>query len=135
MIQKAKQNAINSKIEFIAADFNQTNLPNAYYDLVITYFFLDVFSEIDLQKVIDKIKITLKKDAVWLYSDFNQPKTYWQKLLMFIMKVFFRLTTRLKWNQLPNILKLLKDNSFKIESKTYYFGGFITAAYLKTNLD
>ncbi|MBK5277499.1 MAG: class I SAM-dependent methyltransferase [Bacteroidia bacterium] len=100
------------------------------FDAVITFCFLDVFSEVELGGVIEKIKLSAKADADWLVTDFINTRI-WHSILLFVMYRFFRVTTSLKIQQLPNWEDLLlRSNLIEIEQKLFY-GGFIKSAIFK----
>ena len=76
------------------------------FDVIITYFFLDLFSDNELTRIMQKLNSHLKKGGMWLFSDFQVSKyswrKYWQKILIQTMYLFFNITSGLKNNKLED---------------------------------
>lgn len=97
------------------------------FDAVITFCFLDLFSKEELNKVIVKIKGSLKPNAIWLVTDFvNTDRVH--SIMLFIMYKFFRLTTELNNQILPDWERLLVNNSLNKVKHKYYFRNFIKSS-------
>jgi len=71
------------------------------FDVVITSFFLDIFSDNELRAVVNKIDTSAKPRALWLVTDFVETK-WWHSIMLIVMYGFFRLTTGLKNQKLPD---------------------------------
>jgi len=87
------------------------------FDIVICNFFLDVFSEVKLQqKIIPKLKYLLKSGGKLLVADFqNKKNLLWQKLLLWMMHVFFGKVSKLESKQLTNFGDVLGRAGFDLE--------------------
>src|SRR5690349_4539104 len=71
---KAKQ---SSRVHFIHG--TEDSVPRSIqFDVVITNFYLDLFTETSLERVIDKIRNTMRSQAIWLVSDFINNNKWWQ---------------------------------------------------------
>jgi tRNA (cmo5U34)-methyltransferase len=97
------------------------------FDVIILFCFLDIFSETELRKVIEKIKASAKLNALWLVTDFVESKK-WHSILVLIMYRFFRLVTGLKNQRLPDWSRvLLQTNLGQVEYRLF-FGDLIKSA-------
>lgn len=102
------------------------------FDVVITFCFLDLFSEDQLSEVIAKILTSLKPNALWLVTDFVNTNRI-HSILLFVMYRFFKLTTEMNNQILPDWEKLLLNNAvIKIEQKSY-FRSFIMSCLYRVN--
>lgn len=100
MIEAAKENSGNhAHVNFIQG--TESDIPNRLYDGVITNFYLDLFEERNLSKVMDKIRVSLTHSALWLVTDFVQDKV-WHKVMLWTMYRFFRIVTRIEATHLPD---------------------------------
>jgi tRNA (cmo5U34)-methyltransferase len=109
--------------------------PGMMYDAVVTHFFLDLFSASSLNAVITTIQGRLKPDAVWLVSDFVYRDKRWQKILLRLMYLFFRLTCRIETVQLPPWEEMLARHGFDEAKSENFFGSFIRSVLLKRRRD
>ena len=101
------------------------------FDAVLTFFFLDLFSDEKLRSVIAKIKVALKPNAHWLVSDFINT-TWWHAYLLSIMYSFFRISTGLRNKRLPDWTGLLLESNFRVLEHKMFFGNFIKSGLFQT---
>jgi SAM-dependent methyltransferase len=96
-------------------------------DVIITPFIADCFSQSAWQQVFTKINASLKPTGIWLYTDFqlNDKSLLWQKLLLKLLYLFFRITCRIPAKQLPDVDGCF--SSYKQVSKRMYFASFIVS--------
>lgn len=83
--------------EFIAA----TN-----YDAIITPFLFDNFQKEKIAIIFARLHSYLKNTGVWLYADFVYDESkgrLWQKVLLKIMYLFFRITCKIETQELINM--------------------------------
>jgi len=100
------------------------------YDLIVTHFFLDCFSQHDLAILIRAIAGHASQ-AKWIVSDFRQPRrglaavraACWLKLLY----SFFGITTGLKTRALPDHRTILAANGFRLERAIESEAGLLTS--------
>ena len=126
MIQLAREKTQNpSIVNFIVG--TEQNIPNRNYTVVITNFYLDLFAEQTLERVIQKIKTHLNPEARWLVTDFVSEKG-WHKIMLWIMYRFFRIVAGIEARKLPNWQQyLIAVHGRKIMSKKFY-AGFVMAS-------
>ena len=87
MIERSeKRSYASNHVEFIEASIEHYHLPDTgkLYDVIITPFIADGFSQADWQQVFTKLDKGLKANGVWLYTDFqmNDKSLLWQRLLL-----------------------------------------------------
>ncbi len=120
-------------IEFITGTENNIP-PERKYDVVITYFVLDVFNDKDLGKAMLTIKNATKAHGLWLFSDFtvsNHPvHSKWQLLLIKIMYLFFRWTSNLSNTKLPDFEQHFQNLAYSpAVSASFYLGMIVSRIY------
>ena len=100
------------------------------FDAVILFCILDVFSNNQLKDVIKTIKKSLKSNAIWLVTDFVETK-WWHSFVLFIMYRFFRFTTGLMNQNLPDWHgALLQTHLIEVNQKLFA-NGFIKSAFYR----
>ncbi|MFI5221696.1 MAG: class I SAM-dependent methyltransferase [Bacteroidia bacterium] len=121
-----KRNYKKNKVEFINAPIEQVKLKPQSYDVILTPFLLDCFTQPELETVFKNINTSLKGSGIWIDMDFQitSNSTRWQKILIRTMYSFFRLTCKMKANTLPNISNYF--SSFELVNQTTYYRSFIT---------
>lgn len=100
----------------------------ATFDVVITPFLFDNFSEKQALEVFFKLNKLLRKGGLWLYADFREDNySWWQYLLVKIMYVFFRVVCNVEAKNLPPISRLFSNYHYKLTSQKWYYNRFITS--------
>jgi ubiquinone/menaquinone biosynthesis C-methylase UbiE len=93
------------------------------YDVIITPFFLDCFGKADLELVMRRLTRLIKSDGFWCFTDFVETKSKWQRALIRLMYLFFRLTTGLTNDRLPDYDTVFRANSLRLTAvQTFYHG-------------
>lgn len=100
MIRKSKSRNISSRIKFITGSY--TSIPDEKYDVVITPFFLDMFSSSNINDVVQHIATSLRKDGLWLFADFRDSKKIYHRILIKVLYLFFSLFYNIKTFTLPD---------------------------------
>jgi tRNA (cmo5U34)-methyltransferase len=131
MISIAKMNNVSALTNIRFVHGTEDDIPPDHYDVVITNFFLDLFSPGELDFVLQKIKRRLTLSAIWLVADFQKPKTLWQKFVLAFMYRFFGLVTRLKNRELPMLFEQIEKIGFDKIETAELASGFIKTAVLK----
>jgi tRNA (cmo5U34)-methyltransferase len=109
------------------------NISTKKYDGVITNFYLDMFSEASLEKMIDQILNVLMPRSSWLVVDFVN-KTRRQSILLWIMYCFFRFVTAIEARKLPSWQnQLIGNKEIKFSNGKEYSNGFIKANVYTVN--
>ncbi len=91
------------------------------FDLIATQFFLDCFAEEELQRVITKLARLLQPGGFWLLTDFQVPRSGWQRwraqVVLALAYSFFRIATRLPAKRLVAPQSFLKTEGFQLEAR------------------
>ena len=125
---KKKINA-NYTVHFIHG--TQDDIPDSSrFDVVVTNFCLDLFTDQNLGNVVGKIKNSVSGKAIWIVTDFVDGNKWWQKLMLQMMYWFFRKVTKIESERLPKWEAAVERSvSNKIADK-FFYGDFIkTACY------
>jgi tRNA (cmo5U34)-methyltransferase len=124
MISQARKNVVDGQqIHFIAG--TEESIPPVTFDIVITFFFLDLFPPEKLARVIEKIKRSLTTDALWLAADFVPPKRRWQILMLRVMFIFFRWICKIESHSLVDWRAHLLKSGFETTQHQDFYSGFI----------
>jgi ubiquinone/menaquinone biosynthesis C-methylase UbiE len=121
-----KRNTCGNEIIFINDVIENVNLP-ACFNVAITPFLFDNFTEATLKTVFNKIHSLLKPGALWLNCDFQLTGKWWQGLLLKSMFLFFRLIDGIEANKLPEIEACFKRNDYSKINERTFFGDFMAA--------
>lgn len=131
MIEIAKKRNIGlNTLHFINNPIEKINLDAEIYDVILTPFFFDNFPQGKCRVIFDQLHLSLKKNALWLFTDFilDSKTKYWQKCLLKCMYIFFRAMCRLEASRLPHISSYFLTAGYRKISEKLYFKAFIIAA-------
>lgn len=117
MIELSRRAVGSARITFIQADIQTVALPPNSYDLIVTHFLLDCFSERNLERLIRQLGVAATGDARWLVADFCHPPRDWQRLrarvLIATMYFFFRAVTGIEARRLADYRPFLRAEDFE----------------------
>ncbi len=117
------------EVNFIHGTENDIPL-SIKHDAVITNFYLDLFTNLQLENIMTKIQSSLKPGAIWIVTDFVDNKKWWQTVMLKTMYWFFRITCNIESQQLPEWNKSVEKAGMKeIDSETFYRDFIKTALY------
>lgn len=123
MIQRARRHSANSSaVEFLAGTLEE--VPDSRkFDVVITFFFFDLFDDEGLEAQLNLIRKHLDSQTIWLATDFID-KQIWHRILLSIMYRFFRLFAGLKTKRLP-LWEQLFNKHVDVQQSMHFYGSFI----------
>ena len=129
-LSKKRNYALNT-IEFINEDIEDVRLSHQKYNVILTPFFLDCFSQSIFQSIFKKLDDSLMPGGLWLNVDFylSAASKQWQKVLIKIMYVFFRMTCKIEASKLPSINSGFSQ--YILSSEKMYCNNFIKAQVFK----
>lgn len=134
MALSRKRNAGDNKIIYINAPVE--NLAGeASYDVVITPFLFDNFTEQSLQKVFTHIQGKLKPKGLWLNTDFRLAGKWWQSFLLRTMILFFRIVCRIEAKKLPQIDRCFEQHQYTVINQKAFWGEFILSTVYQKHDD
>ena len=126
-----EKNKDHRQVHFILG--TEKDIPSREFDIVIAPFFLDLFSPLTLQKVVERISLASKPSAQWMIADFVNQGKWWQFLLLKTMYSFFRQVCGIEAHALPPWKAILVQSGLTIVDRRFYYGRFIeSAVYLKS---
>lgn len=120
----------NNQVTFINNAVENVVLPTDF-DVVITPFLFDNFTEQTLQRVFCHIHKLLKPGGLWLNCDFQLTGRWWQNILLRAMFVFFRTICKIEASQLPDINKRFDEKAYKVIDEKTFFGKFVLSQVYK----
>jgi tRNA (cmo5U34)-methyltransferase len=128
------KNQHHNNIQYIhGTEQDVTALP--LYDVIITNFFLDLFPDKKLSSVVRLILSKLKHDGCWIVTDFVNERKWWQRVLLSVMYVFFKITTGIEASTLPDWNQVLTSSALEpTEVKTFYHGFIKTGFFVRRNV-
>ena len=130
MIQKAKSIPLNHlEVKFYQEDFFQFN-PKQTYDVILTAFVFDHFSEEDCQVLFNRYEPFLRKGGKWIQIDFSEDQNFFQRFLTKSMVLFFKLVAGIQTKDFPKINHLFARMQL-IESRTYFMNYIVSRVYQK----
>jgi tRNA (cmo5U34)-methyltransferase len=133
MINLARKKNRVSRVYFIHGTEN--DIPaNIKHDVIITNFYLDLFTEQDLDKIITRIVSSMNPEAIWLASDFYSEGKWWQKKMLALMYRFFKLTCKIKASALPNWTGILLRNGLRLIIEEKFYSGFIKSVFYRKSI-
>ncbi|WP_158995520.1 class I SAM-dependent methyltransferase [Mucilaginibacter sp. L196] len=126
MALSRKRNIGSNQVTFVNDDIENIDLP-ADFDIALTPFLLDNFTDENLIKVFNSITVLLKPHALWLNASFQLTGKWWQRVLLKSMFIFFKVTCGIEASKLPGIDKCFEEKHFKVVEQQNFFEEFIGA--------
>lgn len=99
--------------------------PNILFDVIITNFYLDLFSEDKLEKLILQISNQTHSSSRWLITDFVNRGIWWQQGMLKIMYFFFRSICNIEAKRLPDWTRCLNKHRWVETHSRNWYGAFI----------
>lgn len=117
-------------VQFIHADvFEWLENNQTTYTHIITNFFLDCFTPVQIDQLIKLISRHTRMDTHWLLADFNLPEAGWMRLrsrlILGGMYLFFKYATRLPATSLTPIDGMLQRSGFQLQQRREYEWGLL----------
>lgn len=136
MIARAKERigTRSSHVTFIHG--SDDSIPaGVAFDAAITGFFLDLFPEEKVGALSRRIGGHLRRNGLWLITDFVDQRKWWQELLLWSMYRFFVVTCGIEARTLPAWEHQVANNGFRERESRLFFGDFIKSAVLIKSSD
>ena len=136
MLRKARDVFAHTKgtseveVEFVLGSETTIN-DNTQFDVVLTFFLLDLYPTPKATEIVQRLSVNLKKEGLWLFADFDpksRPQKLWQRILLWLMFRFFRLTTNLSNQALPEYSSIFSNSKLEHKHSTYFYHSFIRSA-------
>jgi len=131
MAQAKKRNACGNSVVFINDAIENISF-GLSFDVVLTAFLFDSFSDLTMKRIFGHIHFLLKPGGLWLYSDFMLTKKRWQRLLLKSMLKFFKAICHIEASRLPDVEKQFVLHSYEVVTDRTFFKDFvISKVYMK----
>jgi ubiquinone/menaquinone biosynthesis C-methylase UbiE len=137
MIESARRKKIGkNRVVFVKGDIRELTL-DPVFNIVITPFVLDNFSQSTTIKVFEKIHHNLLTGGHWLFTDFeiSEKGKLWQKPLLKSMYFFFKVVCNIEAIELPDTNTLFHNYRYAIISSKTFFSNFITSVVYRKSTD
>jgi len=102
------------------------------FDVVITPFLFDNYTEENLPKTFSHIHNMLKPGGQWLYTDFQLTGKWWQYAMLKSMLLFFKVLCGVESWHLPDVARQFNTHGYEPVNTKTFFGDFVvTKEYRK----
>lgn len=132
MLRKSRRRGISGKVHFILGDWK--NLPAQKFDVVVTNYFLDLFTDQTLAEVIRVIGDALNTGGMWLVTDFTQSRK-WHAAMLAAMYLFFRALCRIEASNLPAWEEAMSRAGFRPAASKFTYSGFMKSVLFRRLTD
>ena len=127
MLARARRrNTGKNRVKFVQASFLDYTSDEPF-DIIITPFLLDNFTETGVRKGIDAVYRNLSPEGNWLFTDFIKPVRSWQRWLLWGMYAFFRRRAGVEAQTLVPPEAMMEPRFVPVE-EAYFYRKFIRAA-------
>lgn len=118
-----------NRVTFLQRDIRSWTPSQQRYDLIVTHFFLDCFSQEQLPEIVRKLSRAATNNAIWLLADFNVPDGTFARVRarawLAAMYLFFRVVARIEARQLIDPSPFLRTAGFVLEQSVLFRGGIV----------
>lgn len=125
MIRLSAQRTVSFPVEFICG-LAEEYQSGRIYNAVVTNFFLDVYRDDQLQRMIETISGQTAYGAIWYVTDFTNGGQPHHKVLLWMMYRFFNLTGSIDARSLPDWNSALGASGWELQRQAKTDHGFIT---------
>jgi SAM-dependent methyltransferase len=105
--------------------------PEVPFDLVVSHFFLDCFSEAEIASLLIRVKDAVCEDAIWIVSDFALPERSPARqigaLIVRSLYLAFGLMTGLTTRRLPDHARVMREAGWVFESRHALLFGLLVS--------
>jgi ubiquinone/menaquinone biosynthesis C-methylase UbiE len=111
---------------------------DAQYDLVVSHFFLDCLSEVEVKELVERFAPALSPQTVWLVSDFQVPSGILRVPASAVIRALylaFRTLTGLRVTRLPDHAVIFMSAGFVRIERQQFLGGLLTTELWQTVSD
>ena len=134
MLKLAKNRCGEERVHYVCQDIEAflEGHQQTGFDLITTHFFLDCFSDNQLQRIIPQMAALLESNGNWIVTDFTSGQM-WRHFHLAMMYCFFRLTTGIGAAQLPGIKEAIEDAGLVACDRIAFANGFVIAERFNRN--
>ena len=133
MLEIARSKVDSGRVKFVHSDFLEWDGPCGEFDLIVTNFFLDCFSEDQLATVVSKLGKSATPEAQWLLADFEIAPTplagLRSRVILAMLYAFFRIVTGLKARSLVAPNEYLEKSGFTLHRRLTHDWGLLKSEW------
>lgn len=130
MVALARQRDIGgNEVLFTAKPVQE--LPAGSFDMVVTPFLIDNFTEPVMQQVMAHLDGMLNTGGLWLFTDFCNPDRRSQQFLLRSMYLFFAVVCGIGARRLPLTALQFARLGYVVEEEKVFLNGFVKAVCYK----
>jgi ubiquinone/menaquinone biosynthesis C-methylase UbiE len=126
------------RVRFLQRDITSWSPPEASYDLIVTHFFLDCFSEDRIAEIVNKLSRAATPRATWLLADFCVPAGGFAHsrghLWLAAMYRFFQFTAGIEATELDDPSPFLRTAGFALVSQHLFRSGMVKSELWRRTL-
>ena len=127
MIRRARSRKTLDEVQFIQG--TAQDIPKTLtFDVIITNFYLDLFSDQNLNSNLRHIQTRCKPQTLWFVSEFVETKR-WHTWLLKLMYLFFKVACGIEGSGLPRWREALQAMGWRTRDQRFLFGGFINTSF------
>ncbi len=105
----------------------ENDITGQRFDVVLSFFFFDQFGEREAYQLFQKLDGSLDPGGVWLWADFREETTWYNRLLLSFMQYFFAWSTGLRNRKLPPVSVFFQKEGYQLVRENQWQSGFIAA--------
>jgi ubiquinone/menaquinone biosynthesis C-methylase UbiE len=126
-----------ARVRFLQRDIISWAPPEASYDLVVTHFFLDCFSEVRIGDIVNRLSRAAMPRAAWLLADFCMPARACARiragLWLAAMYRFFQSTAGIEARELTDPSRFLQSAGFRLAGRHLFRSGMVKSELWRSN--
>lgn len=120
-----------NQVTYITAGIQDISFTTSF-DVVITAFLFDNFSEDGLANVFPLINAQVNPGGLWLNTDFQLTGPFWQKLMLKSMYLFFKLFKAVDVQKPPDTENIFRQYGYQLKAYRSFYRNFISSQlYIK----
>ncbi len=127
--------SFRARVRFHMADLKSFDPPESAYDLVVTHFFLDCFTDGEVAELASRLASWSTPQAQWIVSEFQEGRgrfaRCWTRLVVRALYAAFRVTANLQVNRLPRYEEALAASGFRLQRREQALGGLLRSSLWK----
>lgn len=132
--QAARKLQAGSRVRLVHADAlasDPAQFPEAPFDLVVSHFFLDCFTEPEIALLLSRVHTAVCDNAIWIVSDFaipqRAPARQIAALIVRGLYLAFGLLTGLTTRRLPDHGRVMQEAGWLLEDRSRLLLGLLVS--------
>jgi ubiquinone/menaquinone biosynthesis C-methylase UbiE len=127
--------SFRGRVRFHVADLKSFDPPESAYDLVVTHFFLDCFTDDEVAEMAGRLASWSTPQAQWIVSEFQEGQgrfaRFWTRLVVRALYAAFRVSTNLRVTRMPRYEQALETSGFCLQRREQALGGLLRSSLWK----